>query len=432
MPYEGSKPKISVKEKKARAKQSADQKALNASKPKSQPPQKGKQGGPSGSRTKARMSGSKGEPHGQGALVRRYLLSAAKGMYAPFFTVLQRLHYRTRFSLERDERLGSITQPGTVAGVISYSDGNYTSVINAPYTGRHPMIVFRPQVCVSQSIVVPPKAMSTVIGLWSVSPDRDLAQPTDSAGGLTTAKLNWIDGSISSGATSVSIYDSKYAAEAVSVPSILLGDRGRVTGAVCCLRITCGPTTKGYFCHQVCGSEDASMTGAEKFDEHSTDPTIKRKDLIPGSHRYFFYGAIENPDEVSTFRNPTTKFIPIDSSPYCSTVISFHNIEFGSNDTAPVIEFEYMVGVQMQLSKGLRTEKTNHANEPIDVKVMLGSEGMSGGMIGTSHMREIIDYSCSAASSLYDTGEAVAASSVGKAAGRMAFGALESAFRMPK
>lgn len=199
---------------------------------------------------------------------------------------------------------------------------------------------------------------------------------------------DWNGSEATDGTNTLSITDSQFVvAEAIGVPSTLVSPLTRVTGGVLTMRITCGPGTTGYLAFSSPALSELTYTNTgvrDLYNAHSTNPRIRRYELVQGTQTHHFIAPITNAPALETFDEANDRFQWGTSDPYGATLITFHDVHYNVNlGVAPVVELYATVGLQCRLEIADRHLATNHGTGSKESKVKQ-SNGDGSAHIGTS------------------------------------------------
>lgn len=246
---------------------------------------------------------------------------------------------------------------------------------------RPPAIMFHPCRSISHLMVFNPAWPSIDFKTWSRSGDTKGYQ-WDWVGDETRPPIG-------SGVDIAprALTDSNFsAAEAVGVPSTLISPLTRVTGGLLTMRITCGPGTTGYFAFSCPALSEVEATNAvvDLYAAHSTNPRIRRHELVQGTQTHHFIAPITNGPALETFREANDRFHWGGEDPFGATLITFHDIHYNTHlGVAPVVELYSTVGLQCRLEIADRHLATNHHISSKEKKVEHGT-GDGSGHVGQS------------------------------------------------
>jgi hypothetical protein len=340
---------VSINTARERQAQSRRDKALSANQRLQQPPRgmaAAKARPQSALQIRARGSASSMGPRGPDVRLERYLRSICKGLPAPFPTRVEKLHYLSRFSLD-------------------------------PTVDSHPMILYHCAPAIAQALIVGPVKFKDLTWHWSRSTYKD----------GTTARHNWINGNIAVDGSNVPLYDTTILpggliGESISTPNTLMSTTMRCLGGIVCVKITCGPTARGYMVNRVLSSQEIGVDLSTLLSDDATSPTARRLNFVAGTTvEKYFYAPCQNPDNLETFTemNPTFSWGVTDS--FCGLQFTFHEVKIGKDDIAPTVEFSYVSALQLALSPDNRHLETMHGNETKDAKTSTFGYVAEGGEI---------------------------------------------------
>lgn len=182
----------------------------------------------------------------------------------------------------------------------------------------------------------------------------------------------------------ISIYDApngvSRAAEAVGHPNAMVSGEGRPLGALMRVRVTAGPTARGYMAHS-CPGAAFNLPGMK--ESHATNARVPRLDIQHGASRDF-YAPLLAPHNVEKFTAAVDQFHWSPEDPFGGLLLTFHEVDWAATyDTPPIVDITIIHAVECRLDLEDRHLKTSHQQTTKDQKTKVqGSDTTYGALSG--------------------------------------------------
>jgi len=220
-----------------------------------------------------------------------------------------------------------------------------------------PSILFHPAVSVSPAVILTPGVTANP-GIWSLT----RSQETD-----TGTLGDWVDSDVTPlGSVPDGVYNSgAVAAEAIGHPKNLVSAEGRATGGVMRIKVTGGPTLRGYLAHSC---PQADFDPATQKAEHASNATIPRLELKDGL-QHDFYAPLMIPHAMEDFKGAIDRFHWSTTDPFGGMLLTLHDVAFAADyDRPPVMDVLMYHAVECRLDLADRHLQTPHSSQTKEEK----------------------------------------------------------------
>lgn len=237
---------------------------------------------------------------------------------------------------------------------------------------------------IQPSVLLHPSTSITaglIVGANVVSPIQTWRAGEEDASGTFP---NWVDSTLQHpGIAAVSIYDAwslDRSGEAVGHPNAMVSGEGRPLGALMRVRVTAGPTARGYMAHSCPG---AAFSVPSMKEGHATNARVPRLDIQHGASRDF-YAPLLAPHNVEKFSPANDQFHWSPEDPYGGLLLTFHEVDWAlTYDTPPIVDITIIHAVECRLDLEDRHLKTTHQQTTKDQKTKVqGSDKTYGALSG--------------------------------------------------
>lgn len=252
---------------------------------------------------------------------------------------------------------------------------NFRARLKLEQGSSHPSILLHPANSITSGLIMGPNITSSLIPNHTGprSGETDVTTQTQGSFG------NWIDSTVlQNTGTTVSVYDDLHG-EAIGHPNAMVSGEGRPLGALMRVRVSAGPTARGYMAHS-CPAADFNLTNMK--EGHATNARVPRINIQNGASRDF-YAPLLAPHNVEKFSSTNNQFHWEPEDPYGGLLLTFHEVDWAvTYDTPPIIDITIVHAVECRLDLEDRHLRTSHQQTTKDQKTKVQGSDKTYGALG--------------------------------------------------